>query len=388
MFAPPGRDAVELLIEEARDALAEGNYRRAASAGGGATRAARTLDDPGLLALALAVEADALRMLGDRTAAQDRYTQVLTLAENPNIWARLDQPTVARAVASAHMNWVDCVRFMTDIPYRRLFAVLDAAEAWLVAIGHQDWRAGILLQRASLYDRLGDLPAAVATAEEALATHNPEAPGYSLATHRFGLGDILRDAGRNAEAEPHYQAILDDPTSDNTSRKSAHEGLAHCALARGDPHAARWHATAAVALAGPLGDDALCPSLDTLVGTCRATGDLDAAWKAATRHLAAANRIGGHYRLYYALRAAADVALDRAATNRADLDTAHDLLVDLEHHARALDAATDTTAYTTEAAERHRRLADIGAGARAHARTNTRHHAGERGRGIRVDRPQ
>jgi tetratricopeptide (TPR) repeat protein len=374
MFAPPGKEAVELLIDEAREALAEGGYQRAASAGGGATRAAEALGDPGLLAGALAVQADALRMLGDREAAQACYTRVLALAEDPATWARLDQPAAARAVAGAHMNWVDCARFMTDIPYRRLFALLDAAEAWLVAIGHRDWRAGILLQRASLFDRLGDLPAAIAAAEDALAAHNPDAPGYSVATHHFGLGDILRDAGRHAEAAPHYQAILDGPGNDNASRKSAHEGLAHCALARGDPHTARWHATAAVALAAPLGDDALCPALDTLVETCLAAGDTDAAWQNATRHLAAAHRIGGHYRPYHAIRTAVDVALRRlgrppagsaesaAAADRAYLDTAHDLLVDLERHAAALDATADTTVYTAEAAERRTRLARVQAG--------------------------
>ena len=153
---------------------------------------------------------------------------------------------------------------------------------------------------------------------------------------------------------PHYQAILDDPDASPWERYRAHEGLARCALAAGDPGAARREARTAVLLAEPLGDDALCTSLDVLAEACRADGDLEAAWQAAARHLEAAGRIGGHNRPYYAARTAADVALDRA-----DLAQARRLLEELGEHAAALDADTGGTSYASATARRRQRLTEL-----------------------------
>lgn len=86
------------------------------------------------------------------------------------------------------------------------------------------------------------------------------------------------------------------------------------------------------------GDDALCLPLEALADACRAAGDSDAAWLAATRHLDAARRIGGHHRPYFATRAAVDVALDRR-----NLASARELLVELAPHAAAMDGATAST---------------------------------------------
>jgi hypothetical protein len=196
----------------------------------------------------------------------------------------------------------------------------------------------------------------VAAAEEALAVamQHPDAPGFTLGTYRFQLGDILREAGRAAEAAPHYQAILADPAASPWARNNAHRGLAWCALAAGDAGAARREARTGVQLAEALGDDALCGSLDVLAEACRAEGDLDAAWNTATRHLEAADRVGGHYRPYYGARAAVDIALDRA-----DLDAARRLLGELDQHAEAMDATAGGTTYASQTARRRERLADL-----------------------------
>jgi tetratricopeptide (TPR) repeat protein len=137
---------------------------------------------------------------------------------------------------------------------RELFGVLEAAERWLAATGHPDWRAAILSERALTHRMLGETNAAVAAAEEALAvaTQHPDAPGYTLNSHRYQLGDILRDARRAAEAAPHYQAILADPDATPWERRAAHEGLAWCALAAGDPDTACREARTAVLLAESL----------------------------------------------------------------------------------------------------------------------------------------
>jgi tetratricopeptide (TPR) repeat protein len=356
MTESAGVRAAGLLVDQAWAAYAAGRYREAVAAASRAAAAAGQLDDPVLLVRALDVEASALMLMGDDQAALARYTRILGLAEDPASRGRLDDPQAARAVASAHWNWVGCARFVTGIPVRELFGVLDAAERWLAATGHLDWRASILSERADVHRRLGEHDAAVAAAEEALAIglRHPAAPGFTLNGLRFSLGDILGDAGRAAEAEPHYRAVLDDPAAIAWVRYAAHEGLARCALAAGDPAAARREARAAVLLAEPLGDNALCTSLEALAAACRAGGDLDAAWQAATRYLEAAGRIGGHYRPYYAARTAADIALDRG-----DLDTARQLLAELDEHAKALDTDTATTTWTSETARRHQRLADL-----------------------------
>jgi tetratricopeptide (TPR) repeat protein len=359
----PDSDDVERLISEVLDALAVGRYQLAVSIAGRAAQTAEELDDPGRLARALAAEADALMKSGEHLAAMALYIRVMALAEDPDTRYRLDNPhdpkdlRPAQAVARAHMNWVACARFMTDIPYHELFAVLDDAENWLAETGHRDWRATVLLERAKIHHRLGNTKAAVDTAEEALAAYRHGTPGYPLAAYRITCGDTLRAAGEHAEARSCYQDIFDDP-SPGTSPDDwahAHEGLARCALAVGDPGTARRHAATAVTRAEDLGDDALCAALDALVEACRATPnpDLDAAWQAATRQLEAARRVGGHLRPYYAIRAAIDVAVDRC-----DLHTARSLLTDLDRHTAAMDEATGDTAYTIDAAKRRQRLVE------------------------------
>jgi tetratricopeptide (TPR) repeat protein len=275
------------------------------------------------------------------------------MAEDPVIGRGLDE-SAAWYVAISYMNWVECARFLTEIPIQELFGVLDAADDWLTATGHRDWRAGIVLQRALLHKRLGDLNSAIVYAGEALAAYRPGVPSHNLASHRSQLAAMLRDAGRHRDAEPHYRAILDSPAADSYDRKVAYQGLARCALDAGDTATGRRHATAAVRIADPLGDDALCPALEALVAVYRADGDLNAAWQAATRLLEAAARVGGHYRPYYATRDAVDVALDRD-----DLDTARRLLNELDTHATAMDTAHGNTTYTNKAAQRRRRLEEL-----------------------------
>jgi tetratricopeptide (TPR) repeat protein len=347
-------DAVRLLTGEAWAAISEGRYDGAMAAGERAVRAAEGLDDTALLVEALAAEAEPLRMRGDKAAALARYTRVLALADDPANAERLRGEQAAWVVARAYVLWVDCAQYLTGVSWRKLFGVLDAAEKWLTATGRRQWRAGVLLQRALIHRRLGEWDAAVAAGQEALIVYQSGAPGASLAAHRCKLGDILRGAGRHGDAQPLYQAILDDPDSTTYARCTAYHGLAWCALADEDPATARQHAVAAVRLAEPFGEDVLCEPLQALVAACRAGGDLDAARHAATRQMDAAGRIGERYRLYPAVRDAVDVALDRG-----DVDTARGLLADLDDHAAALDAAAGTTTRTDEAAERNRRFAKL-----------------------------
>jgi tetratricopeptide (TPR) repeat protein len=351
-----GVRAAGLLVDEAWSAHRAGRYQQALAAAGRAVEAAGALDDLVLLVRALQAQGAALQQTGDYAAALARYTRILGLAEDRATSSRLDHLQAAEAIADAYWGWVESARYVSGIPVRDLFGVLDAADRWLTATGHRDWRAGTLLQRALTHGWLGEGEAAVTAAEEALAvaTQHPDAPGYTLNSYRFQLGDVLEGAGRATEAVPHYQAILDDPDATPWGRYSAHQGLARCALAAGDPATGRREARSAVLMAEPLGDNALCTSLEVLAEACRADGDLDAAWQAAGRFLEAAGRIGGHLRPYFAVRMAVDVVLDRA-----DLAAARRLLDELDEHAAALGADSGRTAYASETTRRRQRLADL-----------------------------
>jgi tetratricopeptide (TPR) repeat protein len=343
--------AVELLIEQAWGARDEGRYRHALTAAERAVEAAEQLDDPNLLVRALNEQGEALRLLGAAAGALPRFTRILALAEDPASGHRLDDPKATRVIARAYMQWVECARFTGGIPVRRLFEVLDAAEQWLVAIGHRDWRAGALRERAVTHYLLGQMDQALVLAEEALAADQPGAPGYSKATYRLDLGDMLREVGRDAEAAGHYQAVLDDPESNSYERRRADVGLAWCALAREELGEARRYAVAAVRLAEALGDNALCSALGVLVAVCRREGDLEQAWEAATRWVDAARQVDGHVRSHRALQVAVDVALDRG-----ELVAAGELLEELEQHAAALDADTGRNNSTKAVADRRTRL--------------------------------
>jgi hypothetical protein len=146
-----GARAAGLLVDEAWAAHSEGRYRQAVAAASRAVEAAGQLDDPVLLVRALSAEAGALRLLGDDGAALARYTRILGLAEDPASSSRPDHPSAAEAVADAYWSWVACARFLTGIPWRELSGVLDAAERWLAATGHRDWRAAILSERAGIH---------------------------------------------------------------------------------------------------------------------------------------------------------------------------------------------------------------------------------------------
>jgi tetratricopeptide (TPR) repeat protein len=352
MTEQAGAGPARLLLDEAGAATSQGRYATAQAAAGRAVQAAEQLDDPGLLVEALAAEADALRMQGEAAAALARLTRILGLNEDPATRSRLDDPDLAWTIAQAHMSWVAAARFAGGMPVRALFGVLDAGESYLQAIGRPQWRAGLLLERAETHRRLGEWDPAVACAEEALALYQRGAPGYTRATHRNILGDILQSGGRPGEAEPYYQAVLNDPDADNPyDRMVALQGLAWCALARQDSGAGQRHARAAVREAEPLGDQSLAGALEVAVEVHRAAGDLDAAAAAADRLLEAARRFGGHYDLYHAVRTAVDVALDRG-----DLDHARELLSELDSHGQALAADDATTTWAAQLAERHQRL--------------------------------
>jgi hypothetical protein len=111
---------------------------------------------------------------------------------------------------------------------------------------------------------------------------------------------------------------------------------------------------AAVTLAEGMGDDALCTALGVLLDAQRAAADRGAAERTSERRLAAARRTSD-YRLYFALRDAADVALDGG-----DGETARRHLDEAEPLAQALDRQRGVATVVGEIAARRRRLEGFG----------------------------
>jgi tetratricopeptide (TPR) repeat protein len=346
------RDAVEALLAQAEAARTEGRYREAQRAAEAASEAA-----DGLAAVDLEVRAglklaDALRMQGDTAAALAKLTWILGVAQDAANVSALDDEAARWSVAMAWMNWVDCARFLPEIEVASLFRVLNEGEAWLRSVGRSHWRAGLLLQRASLLQAQRRFDEAVGFAEEALALtrRRLDAPGYTLASHRVQLADLYYWASRYDDASRHYQDVLDDPAAVDWDHMAAHEGLVRCALARDDGALALHHAKAAVALAEGLGDAAMATALQELVAACRAAGRRDEARAAAERFVDIARRLDGTLGLHFAVRARLDVALDDG-----DAALAEALLPELEHLALLLDRQTGTAAAATELAVRRGR---------------------------------
>ena len=145
-----------------------------------------------LLVRALWIEASTLQLMGDYAAALARYTRIMGLAEDPATSGRLDDPA-APSGRGGVLELGRSARLVTGIPVRELFRVLDAGDRWLNATGHRDWRASILIERAMVHRMLGEIDAAVAAAEEALAVglQHPDAPGFTLNAYRSQLGYVL-----------------------------------------------------------------------------------------------------------------------------------------------------------------------------------------------------
>jgi tetratricopeptide (TPR) repeat protein len=342
--------AITLLIDEAWKCIAEGRYADGLAAAERAVEGARQLGDLTLQVRAADAEGDCLRMLGDHAAALVRYTWVLGVAQDPRRRGELRAAAdVSWEVAKAYMNWVVIARSLPEMPASKLFEVLDAGEAWLRAVGHVDWRAGLLSERAELSRMSGHHDEAIAYLQEAVALHRPNTPGYTLSTYLWSLGDALRAVNRVDEAQAAYEQAY-EKASGPFSRQAALQGLAQAALERGDVTLARGHIEKAVQLAESMGDETLSISLEVLVEVERAAHDTAAAWATVERLLPLRRRVGGS-RTYWALRAAVDVALDRG-----DVVSARQYLAEATPFAQALDRQRGGTAFENELDYRRRRL--------------------------------
>lgn len=347
---------ITLLLDEAQRYLGEDLYRPMLDAAHRAATLATALDSPRLRLKATFWEAVALRLLGDYGGALARLTQVLAWVENPALMHREAEIDIREEVIGAHVEWVACARNLPGLPAAQLFRVLDAAEAWATAADRGGHRASLLLERARLLELQGRFAQAVAAAEQALAIARACSHGlvYPHTTCRWTLADLLRRTDRYADARTHYQAVLDCPDSQIADRLAAHVGLAWCAVDLREGAVARRHAERAVAVAEGLSDDSLCVALCAMVAACRADGAVHEASVAATHQLRVVRRLQSDLHLHFALRDAADVALDRAdaAAARAHIAEARPL-------AEAIDRDNGTTEERDELDTRAARLAAL-----------------------------
>lgn len=271
----------------------------------------------------------------------------------------MTEERVAAAVVTAFSAWTNSAIFLPAIQVDRLFEVLDAGERFVRGIGKPTWRAGLLRMRAKVLQQLGRVNEAIGFAEEGLALElrDRAAPGTTLGTHRWGLGDLLRDVNRFDEARRLYQAVLDDAECSPYGRFAALGGLVRCCLAASDGAGAHRYAGEAVRLAELMGDNALSLALEALTDACLALDDVTAARAASERHVEVTRRLGVVERLFSAFARAAQVALAEK-----DAARAHTFLAEAQPHAEALDRARHRNVYRAELDKLRARLTALEAG--------------------------
>ncbi len=349
---PAAISVVDALIAESEAAGEEGRLDAAVAAAERAVAAAEHTGDSGLLIRALDQERRSRRSHGDYAGTLAVATRILASAEAPGADGELSGEVADRAIANAYLEIAHSGRLHGLTPARELLKVLDAADLWLTAAGHQDWRAAVIIERAELYRALGDIDAALGLAQEAVAVYHPRVPGFSGASYLNCLGILLGLAGRPDEAAAQFQAIADDSRAHVIDRAVAHKQLAEAAHAAGRGSEAARYAETAAALATGCGNPMAASALGVLARVRLGTGNLEGARDAAERGLAAARRSGELSSCYYAAKVAADIALDSG-----DLTAARQLVTRLGEHAHALDAAQGGSAFGAEVAARRRRLA-------------------------------
>lgn len=244
----PAARAVELLLDEARDATSAGRHARALAAVERAVLAARSLNEPRLLVRALASEMSLMRTLDDYTGVLRCGLEILAMARDPTLSEELSQPAAAYNICDAFVGFSVAARLRRRTPRNELLEFLDEADRWLTVVGHTDWRCAVLLERALVYIDFYEPQRALDAAQEAFATYSASAPGYGHAAYLMDLGLALAGVDRYGEAKAHFQAVVDAPATRESSRMYALFYLAECLAEEGDTESVRQYCDTALAL--------------------------------------------------------------------------------------------------------------------------------------------
>jgi hypothetical protein len=159
--------------------------------------------------------------------------------------------------------------------------------AWLDRVGKPHWAAGLRNQRGLLHRRRGETDAARRDLEAALALkrRHPEAPGYTLATHRLNLAVLLsQDLDAHAEAAELLEEIQNDPGASSHARCEAFRRLASMRQSQGDLAAAEEAARNALDLARLMESSELMVCAYETLGRVQQDADQLAAAAEAVAH--------------------------------------------------------------------------------------------------------
>ena len=143
------------------------------------------------------------RMQNKKLRALTTFTWLIGLATDPAASHEVTDENSLEYLARAFTDFVECGRFLPEMPVEQLQRVLSDGLQWLERIGKSHWAAGFRLQRGLLFKNQGDLQGARLELEAALALkrRHPEAPGYTLGTHLLQFADVLRTSSIGAYSE-------------------------------------------------------------------------------------------------------------------------------------------------------------------------------------------
>jgi tetratricopeptide (TPR) repeat protein len=346
-------EAFDKVLSEARKASHRGAYAEALEASRRAIARGREVGSVGLEIRATSVEASTLSLMGRGAEAVERLEWVLGVARGERREPELSEARVAHAVVCSYLDWVETTTWLDTSRIPARLEALARADALIAALGKPGWRSGVLSLRASILRAQSRLDDAIALGEEAIRCFERGSPGYTLASYRQQHADVLMEAGRLESAEVQYMAILMEKDRSRRNEKSAHVGLAKCALVRGDAIEARRRAEKALEIAKPLGDSAMYGPLEILIEALHRAGELDHATAVADKLVDRARVSGNRQRLFYAVRRQIDLAISRDDQEgaRAWLDEAGALAI-------VLDGSTDGDRYARQVRTRQARLAE------------------------------
>ncbi|HMA33853.1 MAG TPA: hypothetical protein VKY74_05170 [Chloroflexia bacterium] len=250
--ALPGHEQVAALHCQALDAYREGQYATMERLLEQAVAIAAGLDDLPLLVQEHYWLASAQRMQGQHQAALATYVWLIGLASTPATSRQLADTASLKCLVGAFIFFVDCGRFLPEMPVARLLEVVREGLAWLEQVGQPTWGAGLRLARGILLQGRQDWAGARREMEAALAMRrrDPAAPGPTLAAHLLQLAGLL-----NAEEVADYTTAAQLADEAWTvahgpyARGWVCEELVNARLGQGDPAGAAAAAQEALAQA-------------------------------------------------------------------------------------------------------------------------------------------
>jgi tetratricopeptide (TPR) repeat protein len=291
------RREVEYLWQLAEDAHREGQFATMERLLEHAVSVAQRLNDLPLLIAVRYRFAYAQDMQGKLLQAVATYSWLIGLASDPASSQLLTDSDTLWYLEGAFRRFVQCGRFLPEMPVERLLRVVADGLDWLQRVGKADWAAGLRSEKGHLLGLQGDKEGARLEMEVALALkrRHPEAPGYALATHQLQLADLLRKDPFKAYAEAIALAeeVLSAPTSKQYDRWWAYRTLAYAHLEIGKYEEALSAAQQCLLLAQAM--EAPSPVLiayELLGRVYRETGQLAQAVQAAAQRWLWARRTG------------------------------------------------------------------------------------------------